>query len=561
MAGMRLPNLLATRYGRLAAFFFLYVTEGLPLGFGATAVATQLRRADVGPAEIGAFVGAFYLPWAFKWAYGPVIDVMASDRWGRRRGWIIGTQVLMALTLMSTAFLTLPQQLGLFTMVMLVHNSFGAMQDVAIDALAVGTLQEHERGLANGLMFAGAALGQAAGGAGMLFLSGYTGFLPTFFVVAGAILAVLLFVVLPMREAAAAPRPFAGLAAAGREMKRFAVDAFRAFLDTRGAYVGLVLALLPQGAMALGLALQSTLAVEFGMKDDQVASLALASSVINAACMVAGGLLSDRFGRRRTLAIYFAIMSIPTLYLMWEMQRHGWIFPLAANAPRPAAAAALATVFWIAVCGHAVGLGLMYGARVALFMDVTNPKVAATQFTAYMALSNLAIAYASTWQGIAAESIGYPNMLLIDAITGPLCILLLPWMHNAQGNTPDGKSPDRARIAAWVLGIACLLWIPFRLSPSFAGSARPVLETTFTLFFVASALFLLAGYAARGAAGGTLARVGAWLALPLLAMYARRWVGGAGMPVEALIVAVPAIAGIVLLAQGTRPWREVATPT
>jgi PAT family beta-lactamase induction signal transducer AmpG len=81
---MRMPNLLDTRVGRLVAFFFLYVTEGIPLGFAATAVATQLRRQDVGPAEIGAFVGSFYLPWAFKWAFGPFIDVFTSERLGRR---------------------------------------------------------------------------------------------------------------------------------------------------------------------------------------------------------------------------------------------------------------------------------------------------------------------------------------------------------------------------------------------------------------------------------------------------------------------------------------------
>ena len=36
----------------LSAFFLLYITEGIPLGFAATAVATQLRRQGVGPAEI-----------------------------------------------------------------------------------------------------------------------------------------------------------------------------------------------------------------------------------------------------------------------------------------------------------------------------------------------------------------------------------------------------------------------------------------------------------------------------------------------------------------------------
>ena len=55
---MRMPDLLSTRRGRLATFFFLYLTEGIPLGFTATAVATQMRRQGVGPAEIGAFVAS-----------------------------------------------------------------------------------------------------------------------------------------------------------------------------------------------------------------------------------------------------------------------------------------------------------------------------------------------------------------------------------------------------------------------------------------------------------------------------------------------------------------------
>ena len=121
------------------------MTEGIPLGFAATAVATQLRRQDVGPAEIGAFVASFYLPWAFKWAFGPFIDVFTSKRLGRRRGWILVTQVLMVTTLLSTVLLDLPAQLALLTIVLLVHNTFGAMQDVAIDALACNTLAERTR--------------------------------------------------------------------------------------------------------------------------------------------------------------------------------------------------------------------------------------------------------------------------------------------------------------------------------------------------------------------------------------------------------------------------------
>lgn len=563
---MRLPNLLSTRRGRLLAFFFLYMTEGIPLGFAATAVATQLRRQDVGPAEIGAFVGSFYLPWAFKWAFGPFIDVFASDRWGRRRGWIIGTQVLMALTLMSTVLLKLPEQLALFTVILLVHNTFGAMQDVAIDALAVNTLAEHERGLANGLMFAGAAIGQAVGGSGVLFLSGVTGFQPTFFFVAGAILLVTLFVALPMREAPSAPRLLAagvsrGLAAM-REMRGFAVESFRSFLGTRGAYLGLAFAVLPSGAMCLGLALQSNLAVELGLSDDEVAVLNLWSSIIQAGFMVLGGLLSDRYGRRRTLAVYIAAMSLPVLYLMMALQQHGWVMPVSQSAvDRPLPPAVLITALWVATLLYGVAQGLMYGTRSAIFMDVTNPAVAATQFTAYMALLNLSIAYSATWQGIAIEALGYPKTMLIDAIFGLACLALLPWIRAVAGNVPDGGAPARARFSALVLGLACIAWLPYRLDPGALGAAAPIFETLFTVVFVASALFLLAGAAVLVQASRALVRAGAWMALLLLLMYARRWgaqldgVGGA--LAEWIVRLVPVAAGALLLALAGRAWHEL----
>jgi len=572
---MRLPNLLATRRGRLAAFFSLYITEGIPLGFAATAVATQLRRQGVGPAEIGAFVGSFYLPWAFKWAFGPFIDVFASDRLGRRRGWIIGTQLLMALTLMSTVLLKLPEQLALFTLILLVHNSFGAMQDVAIDALAVNTLHEDERGLANGLMFAGASIGQAVGGSGVLFLSGFTGFQPTFFFVAGAILCVTLLVVLPMREAAGPPRVIAiGVSkavAAGREMRHFAVESFRSFLGTRGAFAGLAFSLLPAGAMCMGLALQSNLAVELGLDDDQVAWLGLWSMIVQAAFMVIGGQLSDKLGRRRTLAVYLALMSPPVVYMMLELQKYGWVMPVDTTAAgRPAAPAALVMALWVATLTYGVAQGLMYGTRSAIMMDVTNPAVAATQFTAYMALMNLAIAYSSIWQGIAAEALGYPTTLLIDAITGLLCIALIPWMKSVRGNAPDGGGPWRARLTAGVLGLACLAWLLYRLNQAALGAAAPIFETLFNVVFIGSALFLLAGAAVLQGPGRALTRLGVWIAPLLLLMYGRRWVdslaaalGYATRPnpvagaADVVLLAVPVVAGVLLLSFVGRRWQEL----
>jgi PAT family beta-lactamase induction signal transducer AmpG len=447
-----MPDLLATRRGRLAAFFFLYLTEGIPLGFTATAIATQMRRQGLGPAEIGAFVGSLYLPWAFKWAVGPFVDVLSSDRWGRRRMWIVFAQLMMVLTLLAALPVDFTAQLELFTAIILVHNLFGATQDVAIDALAVNVLKQEERGLANGLMFGGAYLGQAIGGSGVLFLTPYLGFKATFFVVAAAILSVTLMVALPLREPKGPPRPAGGasrLGAAGREIARFAKDSARAFVGTRAALVGVVFALLPAGAYALGLALQSNLAVELGLDDTRVGWINLWSTIISALGCVAGGWLSDRFGRLRTLALYLFATAIPTLALALAMQRHGWIMPVAPDAPhRAVPAAALVSMFWWATLSYAIPQGLMYGTRTALFMDVTTPRVAATQFTAYMALLNLVISYSANWQGWTVERWGYPATLALDSALGLISIALLPLMRPARakpGQPPGAAVPEASQ--------------------------------------------------------------------------------------------------------------------
>ena len=445
---MRFPDLLSSRPGRMAAFFLLYLTEGIPLGFTATAVATQMRRQGLGPAAIGAFVGSLYLPWAFKWAVGPIVDTFTVPRLGRRRFWILLTQLGMMATLLLAMPVDFAHQLPLFTALILVHNSFGATQDVAIDALAVNVLPESERGMANGFMFSGAYLGQAVGGSGVLFLTPVIGFANTFMVVCAWIACVTLFVVLPLREPAAPARiAQAGSAAlrAVREMGTFVADAARAFVGTRAAFVGVLFALLPGGAYALGLALQSNLAVELGMNDQQVGALNFWSSVISAVFCVVGGWLSDRFGRRGTLAWTMAATAIPTLALAYSMQQQGWLHAIPPDAPnRPAVPMALVQMFWATVLVYNVFQGLYYGIRSALFMDVTTPRVAATQFTGYMAFMNVAISYSATWQGWAIEHWGYPVTLAADAGFGMLCLACLPFMRPATKSAPGSLPPGAA---------------------------------------------------------------------------------------------------------------------
>jgi PAT family beta-lactamase induction signal transducer AmpG len=429
---LALPDLLATRKGRLAAFFLLYITEGIPLGFTATAIATQMRRGGLGPAEIGVFVASLYLPWGLKWLVGPFVDTFSSERFGRRRTWIFLMQVGMMATLLFAMGVDFVGQLSLFTAIIFLHNAFGATMDVAIDALAVGVLPEEERGAANGFMFAGATIGQTIGGSGVLFLTAAMPFQSTYLFVVGTIMAITVFVVLPLREKAG-PRLSESARAArnvGRELAVFVRDAWRAFTGSRAALVGVLYAVLPAGAYALSLALQSNLAVELGLDDNEVAQLNLYTTLIFAPSCILGGWLSDRFGRRSTLAVFVFLTVVPTLWLAWTMWQAGWIMPVEmkmANRPQPSTV--LIATFWAACIVYNVFQGLYYGIRSALFMDITTPAVAATQFTAYMALMNLCISYTAAWQGYVVERIGYPQTLVLDSVLGLLGLALLPLMR------------------------------------------------------------------------------------------------------------------------------------
>lgn len=470
-------NLLSTRGGRLTAFFCLYLTEGIPLGFTATAVATQMRRQGVSPAAVGAFVATLYLPWAWKWAIGPLVDLVYSERLGRRRGWILGAQVMMAVTLLAAMPIDFASRLGLFTWVILAHNIFAATQDVAIDGLAVATLGEAERGTANGLMFAGAYTGQAIGGSGALFLSKWIGFNNTFFFVAAALMLVTLTITLRLREprsrrpeeeSPGAPMPdYAARSGSGpiplgyeppppepssspspQGVGDYLRTAARSIFGSRVALIGLLLAILPAGSYAMSLALQSNLAVELGMTDDAIAGLALVSTILSAGGCVAGGWLSDRFGRRLMLGMFVASTALPTIALAVVLSTHGWVKPIDPNAAgRPIAPAGLITAFWTATLVYSAFHGLMYGARTALYMDISNPRVGATQFTAYMAVLNLVIAYSAWWQGRSIERLGYPTTLAIDAAAGCIGIALLPWCKPPPREEPAliETSPDPAK--------------------------------------------------------------------------------------------------------------------
>ncbi|MDH3915125.1 MAG: hypothetical protein OES37_03125, partial [Chromatiales bacterium] len=87
--------------------------------------------------------------------------------------------------------------------------------------------------------------------------------------------------------------------------------------------------------------------------------------------------------------------------------------------------------------------GMHYGTSAAIFMGLTNPAIAATQFTGFMALRNLTISYTQAWQGAAVDAWSYSMMFYIDAALAVLPILVIPFLRERKFSTapPSAGAP------------------------------------------------------------------------------------------------------------------------
>lgn len=444
-------NLIKSRGGRLAAFGGMYLSEGLPQGFASVALALEFKRRGMDAAAIGAFAGIILLPWSWKFLAGPLVDNLHLRRFGARKQWIVFAQTGMLLML-GVALCNMPEVvggeavgLGLFTGLMILHNVFAATQDVAIDAMACSVLEEDERGLANGVMFGAAQAGQAIGGAGVLAFKEWTGsFAAASLIVPGLLLVILTGVVTLVFEKSAArkmadgelvaPEPGdSGFAAVRDQVNDYIVTAAWTIFGNRNGLLGFALAMLPAGGLALSMVVSTLIAPTLGMSDGEIASLNLAGTLVWVPCCLVGGWLSDHFGRRLTLGVFAAMSIIPGLWVGWQFHQAGWLHPpegVDGEWPREDA---LIRLWWIASIGFSVFNGLLYGIRTAFFMDIVNPRIAATHFTALMAMTNLVFSYTSVWQGRALSAEAWhwtiPQILLFDSILGVLFLFILPFVQ------------------------------------------------------------------------------------------------------------------------------------
>lgn len=418
---MSTRNLLGSRPGRLATFGILYVSEGIPLGFTAVAMAAYMRRDGLNVAQVSAFVAMLYLPWSFKWAWSPLLDLVRLERFGGRPTWIVGCLAMMIVTLIAAGSVDFTNQFQLLLALVLIHNIFAATQDVAIDSLAVSTLEPNERGTGNGFMFGGAYIGQGLGGGAAMFVAGYFGFESALSYVCVLMACIAAFAILFVRDPGFAERAEAAatnlIATLAARLEDFVRELYKGFFHSgRGPVFGVLFALTPLGAMALSNAIGTTMQVDYGLDDSQIAEINVYSTVLSGFGCVIGGWLGDRIGLRKVIAIFYFLTALPTLYLATQLGGGAGLGGLALG------------TFYACFLTVAFFTGLHYGTSAAVYMGLTNPLVAATQFTGFMALMNLTIAYTNFWQGLVAEAYDFATVLYLDAALVIVPVLVLPFM-------------------------------------------------------------------------------------------------------------------------------------
>lgn len=435
-SNLMLPkNVLKTKKGRLLAFSLLYLSEGIPFGFSAIALATHLRMSGVGLTEIGLFTASLYAPWGMKWAWAPLVDLIEFKRFGSKRTWIAGAQAAMISTLGIVVFFDYSTNIQLLTTLIVIHNIFAATQDVAIDALAIKVLPEHERGLANGFMFGSSYLGQAIGGSGALLIAGKFGFAMSFPFVVFSLILILIFVTLRLQEpdgeiVASKPAGSNVIRDILVTLKQFFIELYEGFFKSGiGPIAGVVFSLLPFGALALGLVLGSALQVDLGMDENQIATLTMLGTITAATGCVLGGWIADRIGHRKALGFWYVLTTIPTFFLARQF-----------IGAEGTAGVSITLFFYISVA-YSFTSGLVQGTSTAVFMGLTSPAVAATQFTGYMALHNFVYSYSSLWQGRYADIHGYAKVLFMDGWIAFLPLVLLPFLKPRKPQNTEKSDP------------------------------------------------------------------------------------------------------------------------
>lgn len=370
---------------RYFLFGLLYFSEGAPIGFLWWALPTILRVQGLAVERITALTALLVLPWTLKFLAAPLVDL--GRGWGLKT-WVAAAQLGMGLCLLPLTQVSPVNHLDWWTACLLAHAVCAAMQDVAIDALAIASVPPAERGQINSAMQIGMLAGRGLFGGVSIWLAKVAG-LPA--VVLALTLAIWLSLLVLWREAeepAARRRPlWPALQAAARRAT---------------TWLGLGFALTAEAAFKATGGLAGPMLIDHKLSEEATAAF-FSLGVVGAMMLgsLIGGRLADQRSRYRAVGAGL-VLTVTMVFGLGLLERGG--------AQGPVLMAALVGVY--------LSIGVFTVSAYALLMDLTEPALGATQFSAFMAATNACEAWSVALAGRLAGQHGYGLALMAMACAG-----------------------------------------------------------------------------------------------------------------------------------------------
>ena len=378
-----LPTLSESRLLRLVYFYAFYGAQGVSIGLFTFAIPAWLAADGASVAQIGAVVGAATFPWGIKFLKGFFVDRFAWLPMGRRRAWIVGSQLglLVAFGVLAVV------NPGVSDLALISAMAFGVnlivnFQDVSVDGLAADIVPKEERGRTAGVMFGGQSIGVAV-------TSTVTGWLLIHYGMRGAALACMLYIVavlllaascreragerlLPWTRGEASPDAAAVYVGAWRPLfaRTYRAMARRECLllwfasFAFGAAYGMSLSVLP----LLATQRAGFNAAEYGALTGTV------NLLVGIACLLLFGHIADRVGPLRMYRTSLVVGLLACIAMLVAQPLWAGVLPV--------------TLMVIAILTLRLLLNVPYN---AMALGLSNPSVAATQVTLFNSPSNLAV--------------------------------------------------------------------------------------------------------------------------------------------------------------------------
>ena len=159
------------------ALLVLGFVAGLPAILVFTTLSVWLREAGVSRETIG-FASWISLAYAFKWVWSPMLDQWRLPwlgKLGKRRSWLVLSQVLIAIGLIAMALCNPQTHLSLLIAMAVLVAFASATQDIAIDAYRLEIAEDNHQAALAATYMTGYRVAMLLATAGALFIASFFG--------------------------------------------------------------------------------------------------------------------------------------------------------------------------------------------------------------------------------------------------------------------------------------------------------------------------------------------------------------------------------------------------